>query len=363
MKKLILCCDGTWNTADQKTDGELCPTNVTKLGLRIAQHDAQGVPQVVYYHQGVGTGNWLDRVSGGAFGHGLEDNVYAVYRFLISNYEPGDQIFLFGFSRGAYTARSLGGMIRKCGIIRREFARRYFDAVALYRSAVHPDDAEACSFRRDCSVAGDGTIPIKCIGVWDTVGALGIPLAGLRALTRKNYQFFDTELSGLVEYAFHALAIDEHREPFQPTLWDAVPKPGQTVEQVWFCGAHSDVGGGYPETQLSDIALEWMLDRVGSARIGGPGLALDPIVSQYQPLAPDATTSALHDSRTGVFRLSAGVQRTIGLAKPKGGQGSVEDSRQSLHVSVRERWDRVPDYRPPALRDYFRRVGDPRAAQ
>lgn len=361
MKKLILCCDGTWNTADQKSNGELCPTNVIKLGLRIAKHDEQGVPQVIYYHQGVGTGNWLDRFSGGAFGDGLEENVYGVYRFLVTNYEPGDQIFLFGFSRGAYTARSVAGMIRKCGIIRREFARRYPDAVSLYRSPVHPDEDAACTFRRDCSVAGVDTIPIKCVGVWDTVGALGIPLQGLRSLTRKDYQFFDTELSGSVEYAFHALAIDEHREAFRPTLWDYVPKDGQTVEQVWFCGAHSDVGGGYRESALSDIALEWMLERIGSARTGGPGLALDPVVIRQQPLAPDAATRDLHDSRTGVFRIVGGIDRQIGLAKPKGGQGAVPDTRQRLHPSVLERWDRVPDYRPASLREYFRLSGDPRA--
>ncbi|GAC1632046.1 MAG: DUF2235 domain-containing protein [Nevskia sp.] len=358
MKKLILCCDGTWNAADQKTAGKLCPTNVIKLGLRVAKRDAQGVAQILYYHPGVGTGNWVDRLSGGAFGNGLEDNVYAVYQFLICNYEPGDQIFLFGFSRGAYTARSIAGMVRKCGIIRREYARRYVDAIALYRSGVHPNDDQACAFRNSCSVAGAEPIAIRCVGVWDTVGALGIPLEGLRSLTRQDYQFFDTELNGSVEYAFHALAIDEHRKPFTPTLWDYVPKPGQTVEQVWFCGAHSDVGGGYPESGLSDIALDWMLERVGS---GGPGLALDAAVVGESRLAPDPLSKDLHDSRDGIFKLASGIDRAIGLAKTRDGASAL-DPRQRLHESVLARWDGLPGYRPVSLRNYFKLTGDARGA-
>ena len=204
-------------------------------------------------------------MSGGAFGHGLEDNVYEAYRFLVGNYEPGDELFLFGFSRGAFTARSLAGMIRKCGILERQHVRRYPAAIALYRDDQHPDSPAARTFRRAHAVGGDATLPIRFIGVWDTVGALGIPLRGLRGLTRHKYQFHDTELSGSVAQACHALAIDERRAPFEPTLWAYRPKPGQTVEQVWFAGVHSDVGGGYPDTGLADITLEWMIDRAQGA--------------------------------------------------------------------------------------------------
>src|SRR5690606_17210148 len=118
MKRLVICCDGTWNRADQEEDDIPCPTNVVKIAFRIAKRDGD-IPQLVYYDEGVGTGNSLDRVTGGAFGRGLEENIHQAYRFLIANYEPGDEIFLFGFSRGAFTARSLGGMIRKCGILGR----------------------------------------------------------------------------------------------------------------------------------------------------------------------------------------------------------------------------------------------------
>ena len=355
MKRLILCCDGTWNRADQKSNGEPCPTNVVKLAYRIAKRDAAGVPQIVYYDHGVGTGNSLDRLSGGAFGGGLEENIHDAYRFLMANYEEGDEIFLFGFSRGAFTARSIGGMIRNCGILKRESVRHYTDAIALYRDGErHPDHAFSVDFRGQHSVCGEGSVEIKFIGVWDTVGALGIPVRGLKGLTRDRHQFHDTELSGSVRNAYHALAIDERRGPFAPTLWLEKPKPGQTVEQVWFAGVHSDIGGGYPEPQLSDIALRWMLDaasRHGLALAEMAGYDLDP-----RPTAPK------HESRKGMYRLTPGHDRPIGLRVTREGEITREpDSTQSVHPSVRERWESDKAWRPVGLRDYFRRMGKPEA--
>lgn len=332
MKRLILCCDGTWNSADQEKNGAPCPTNVVKLGYRVAKRDG-GIPQLIYYDQGVGTGNTLDRMTGGAFGDGLEENIHDAYRFLVANYEPGDELYLFGFSRGAFTVRSVGGMIRKCGILERRAVRYYRDAIALYRNEQHPDDAQPKAFRKSCSVIPEESIPVRMIGVWDTVGSLGIPLRGLRWLTRREHQFHDTELSGSVQVACHALAIDERRAPFAPTLWDYKPKPGQQVEQVWFCGAHSDVGGGYAETGLSDIALEWM---IGKARAAG--LAFDAAATAAYPLKPDPL-GELHNSKTGVYRLTAGIDRAIGA-----------DPTQSVHPSVRARWEADPGYRPAPLK-------------
>ncbi|MGQ0543936.1 MAG: DUF2235 domain-containing protein [Betaproteobacteria bacterium] len=333
MKRLILCCDGTWNSADQEKSGTPCPTNVVKLGYRLAKRDG-GIAQVIYYDQGVGTGNTIDRMTGGAFGDGLEENIHDAYRFLVANYEPGDELYLFGFSRGAFTVRSIGGMIRKCGILERRAVRQYRDAIALYRGEQHPDDARCVSFRKSFSfVEKTG---IRMIGVWDTVGSLGIPLRGLRWLTRREHQFHDTELSGSVEIACHALAVDERRAPFAPTLWDYKPKPGQQVEQVWFCGAHSDVGGGYAETGLSDIALEWMIGRARAA-----GLAFDAAALAAYPLRPDPL-GQLHDSKTGLYRLTAGIDRRIGT-----------DPTQSVHESVKARWDADPGYRPASLKGTF----------
>jgi uncharacterized protein (DUF2235 family) len=314
---------------------------------------------VTYYGQGVGTGNVVDRFSGGAFGRGLEENIHDAYRFLIANYEPGDEIYIFGFSRGAYTARSLGGMIRKCGVLKREAVGEYHNALELYRSAaVKADDPPALAFREKHSLCGREPVAIQLIGVWDTVGALGIPLRGLRWVTRKDYQFHDTELSQSVKFAYHALAIDEHRGPFEPTLWMAKAKPGQTIEQVWFCGAHSDVGGGYPERGLSDLALDWMI-----AKARGAGLAFDAPAMAALPLHPNHRET-IHDSKKGVYNVTRGLDRPIGLASPGTGDppdaAGKNDPTQSLHPSVLKRWDEDASYRPKSLREYFQRIGDPR---
>ncbi len=349
-KRLILCCDGTWNTADQQKDGQACPSNVVRLAYRIAKRDGD-IPQIIYYDQGVGTGNWVDRVSGGAFGNGLEDNIHDAYRFLIANYELGDEIHLFGFSRGAFTARSIGGMIRKCGILRRDHIDQYVQALTMYRSdVIHPDDDAAFQFRSDFS-ENPADIPIKFIGVWDTVGSLGIPLRGLRSLTRSKHQFHDTELSGTVEFAYQALAIDEHRAPFEPTLWLNKPKAGQTVEQTWFCGAHSDVGGGYPECELADITLAWMIEKAKAH------LRFDQRAMEGFRLEPDPL-GMIHNSKTGLYRVTAGIDRTIGLDKTK-----KVDASQSIHPTVLRRWDTNKEYRPDSLRTYFKLTSDQRGSQ
>ena len=344
MKRLILCCDGTWNSADQVKNGTPCPTNVVKLAYRIAKRDAAGMPQIVHYDQGVGTGNSLDRLTGGAFGEGLEDNIYRAYRFLIANYEPGDEIWLFGFSRGAFTARSVAGVIRKCGILSRSAVQHYIKAVELYKlSDVHPDDPTAVEFRRLFSCCGNDSIKIRFIGVWDTVGALGIPLRGLRWVSRRDYTFHDTALSGTVELAYHALALDEHREPFRPSLWMEKRKPNQTIEQVWFPGVHSDIGGGYAESALSDITLDWMMNRARDA-----GLELDAEAMAAHPLSPDPA-GVIHHSKTGFYKFTRGIDRAIDTG-----------GTQSVHASAIARWDNDPSYCPNNLLAWFKEQADVR---
>jgi uncharacterized protein (DUF2235 family) len=355
MKRICIFCDGTWNRADQETGSIPCPTNVVKLAYRTAKQDGNA-SQLIFYDQGVGTGNMLDRISGGAFGEGLEDNVLDAYRFLIANYLQGDELFIFGFSRGAFTARSLVGMIRKCGIVRRDSIVQYRDAVKLYHNELHPDDPEPTKFREQYAVGGLEPTRVKFIGVWDTVGALGIPLRGLRWLTRQDFQFHDTELSGIVQNAFHALAIDEHRAPFEPTLWSSQRKEGQKVEQAWFCGVHSDVGGGYAETGLSDISLEWMMSKAVDA-----GLVLDTDACRAYPLSPDPRAKP-HNSKRGLFALTLGIHRDMGLL-PKLPDADLSrprqrDMTQSVHSSVLKRWDEDPSYRPEQLRRYFKLIGD-----
>lgn len=363
MKRLIICCDGTWNRADQARDGKPCPTNVLRAAYHIAKRDTDDltIPQVLFYDQGVGTGNALDRLSGGAFGHGLKDNIFDAYRFLIANYEEGDDIFIFGFSRGAYTARSLAGMIRNCGILKRTSVTGYLEALALYQDRNSgPDDDVALAFKKKHSVLPDKDIPIRFIGVWDTVGSMGIPLRGLRYLTRRKYQFHDVQLSKTVRHACHALAIDERRAPFAPTLFFQKPseRGEQIVEQRWFCGVHSDVGGGYEERRLSDLTLEWMLERAGSA-----GLKVDPSVRTLIPTQA-SHQGEIHNSKKGFYKLTMGIDRPIGLGpkdptRPEGPQ--QEDPTQSLDESVLRRWDEDRTYRPKRLREYFRRKGDRRA--
>lgn len=358
MKRILVFCDGTWNRADQERAGQPCPTNIVETAFRIAKRDGS-IDQVVNYDQGVGTGNQLDHLTGGAFGEGLEANIHEAYRFLVANYEHDDDIYLLGFSRGAYTVRSLGGMIRKCGVLKRDAVDQYGRAVELYRSEEHPDDPGPKHFRKQFAVNGLDGQRIKMIGVWDTVGALGIPLRGLRWLKRRKFRFHDPELSGIVEYGFHALAIDEHRAPFAPTLWAAKAKESQHIEQVWFCGAHSDVGGGYSQRGLSDIALKWMLGKIQEA-----DLVLDKEADASFPLSPNPR-SQVHNSKKGLYRATRGINRKIGVAAryPDEPEDSPEqdDPTQSLHPSVLTRWDEDPAYRPPSLIEYFARVNDPRS--
>lgn len=353
MKRLIICCDGTWSSADQRQHNGPSPTNVVHLAFRTAKHDG-GTQQITWYNQGVGTGgNVLDRATGGAFGSGLEDNLHDAYRFLIANYEMCDEIFLCGFSRGAFTVRSLAGMIRKCGILRREAVASYHETLALYRAAIpHPTDAESDRFRRQHSIAGNHTIPIRFIGVWDTVGALGVPLCGLRELTRHDHLFHDTALSGSVQGAYQALAIDERRAPFRPTLWHYQPKEGQTVEQIWFAGSHGDVGGGYAEHALSDGPLQWLMERARDC-----GLAFDEAACAAYPARPDPVAQ-IHDSRRGIWGLAPAEWRGIGLSNALTGcrVTSEPDPTQRLHESVLRRWDAVPGYRPQNVVEYLQRT-------
>jgi uncharacterized protein (DUF2235 family) len=330
---IVICCDGTWNSADQEAvNGELCVTNVLKIACRLRKETAEGALQIVYYDQGVGTGNVLDRVVGGAFGEGLEANIHDAYRFLIANYEPNDKIYIFGFSRGAYTARSLAGMIRRCGILRRDKVREYPNAKSIYRTTRSADDPAAVQFRQRAAIESD--TPIQCVGVWDTVGALGIPLRAFGRQNKERYEFLDTRLSKAVKFAFHALAIDEHRGTFKPTLWDSTPVADQVVQQVWFAGAHSDVGGGYPEHSLSDIALEWMMGAAVTA-----GLELDPdVILALKPPNPPDPLQKVHDSKKGFYNLQPGLERPVGAF-----------STEYFHQRLVERWQKDQSYRPKSL--------------
>ncbi len=261
MKRIVICSDGTWQTPNQDNI-----THVLEMARAVLPTAPDGTAQVVFYDWGVGTESWINRLVGGVSGKGIDKNIRDCYRFLAHNYEDGDEIYLFGFSRGAYTVRSLAGLIRNCGILTKAEAGRLPEAYAMYRRHdAGPNSEVAKTFRSRNSREA----MVRFIGVWDTVGALGIPLRGLSKLTAHRYEFHDVELSRYVQHASHALAIDERRGPFRPSLWQAKPKEGQIVEQVWFAGVHSDVGGSL-DPALGMPSFDWMKERASSA-----GLALD----------------------------------------------------------------------------------------
>jgi uncharacterized protein (DUF2235 family) len=347
VKRLVMCCDGTWSTPDQERNGKPCPTNVTKIATAVAS-EGDGTAQSIFYQPGVGTAVG-QRLRGGAFGWGLSKGVQDVYRFVVDNYEPGDELFFFGFSRGAYMARSTVGLIRNAGILRHENASRIKQAYQLYRDrGVKPRDTESELFRRSFS---HGQAAIRFLGVWDTVGALGIPLYRnpLTALTNRRWQFHDVELSGSVQAAYQALAIDETRRPFEAAVWEQGPDADdQTLEQVWFAGCHSDVGGGLTDTALSDVALGWMADR---ARSCGLGFREDAFVWPENGAQPSRRNAGfvpdprgrLHDSSTGAARLLGRAVRTLG-SRPSG--------REAVASTALIRRQHDATYRPSNLESF-----------
>ncbi len=349
-RKLIVCADGTWNTADETDHGTPCPTNVRKIATALLPADRAGTPQVVHYHAGVGT-NFGQQLTGGAFGAGLFENVRECYRFLIQNYEPGDRLHFFGFSRGAYTVRSLTGLIRCCGILRRGHEGQEDAAVAHYRSYdedTAPDSPRMRAFRKEHAHHDEQEIEV--IGVWDTVGAMGIPgLDGrFRLMHGLDWQFHDVKLSSYVKNAFHALAIHEHRKEFVPALWEQTESgaaKGQCLEQMWFTGSHSDVGGGYAEAGLSDVALMWMIEKVKAC-----GLEFDE--AGVGKITANALANA-HDSFSVLYKVLAvlghstsGVWRELGPTQAK---ARWED----VHPTAVERF-RTPNIKPGFWPETFR---------
>ncbi|GIJ00400.1 putative alpha/beta hydrolase family protein DUF2235 [Sediminihabitans luteus] len=263
MKRIVLCCDGTWNSPVRES-----VSNVEKIARAVATGIVgDGVVQEVHTVGGVGSrGYLLDRVLGGAFGYGITTNVVEGYREIALGYSPGDEIFVFGFSRGAYTARSVVGMIAAVGLLRPEavLENRLREAERLYRERSDATADVRAAFRREHAYA---SVPVRMLGVFDTVGALGVP-----GLTRRRSRFHDVRLGRDVVCARQALAIDERRRTFEPCLWEvpeAEARPGR-VKQVWFPGVHSDVGGSTRHTALSDVTLRWM---VGEAE--SQGLVVD----------------------------------------------------------------------------------------
>jgi len=292
MAQLVVCCDGTWQ--DLVDDSNACRL------ARAFVPKSDG--QQARYVPGVGTsGNRLTDLRAGLTAAGLDGSILDAYGWLAEHFRAGDEISLFGFSRGAYTARSVAGMIGLVGLVAgadlEESARNsaVHRAYRRYRDLrEHPENGSWAEGITLAYAPGDPVFPIEFIGVWDTVGALGIPAyVGVPDLlhSRERYQFLDVELNPRVRHARHAVSLDEMRGPFRPTLWDFDPE--QDVVQAWFPGDHCDVGGGHRERQLSDVTLQWMVDE--ATRVAG--LTFD--LTRIEGFAPSPEGRA-HGMPTGL---------------------------------------------------------------
>jgi uncharacterized protein (DUF2235 family) len=375
MARIAIFCDGTWSSPTLRQ-----PTHVVRLFGRTRTTNAQHT----CYFEGVGAdareagllGKTLMKIGGGAFGWGLNDNIKQAYAALCAQYEAGDEIFIFGFSRGAYTARSLAGMIRKCGIVADPTPAMLDKAFTLYRKAGvenHPDALRVMQARRRLSPrfatsqsemewravtpwTGDTgpmhKVEIAYLGIWDTVGALGIPaplLGPVANLWNRKYRFHDTLLSSLVKSARHAVALDERRVFYKPALWDNLEasrdheglnkgdrSARRPYQQVWFTGNHAIVGGSAPKARaLTGQSLQWIAE---GAQAAGLEIDMDGLLDR----APDPMANSHTLDQPPLLYLIAG-----NLLKWRSGPGHAVDLHASAAVRVKGR----RDYRPRALRN------------
>lgn len=349
MKRLAIYLDGTFNTLNNNT-------NVWRL-KSLTSHTPD---QRVYYSQGVGTVRG-EVVRGGVAGYGIDEEIIRAYTWLIENFDDGDEIFIFGFSRGAYTARSLSGLISKCGILKlgaplsiEQLYDRYRLYVAptirsLLGKALPPD----AHIEEKWLTRYSRPTKIKFIGVWDTVGSMGIPVGSADAKVHK-YRFLDTHLRLDNEYAFHALALDEHRANFDATFWTRTLKHGEEgspertiehVEQRWFVGCHANVGGGYASDPLSQRPLVWLMDKAAAL-----GLVFrEKVDVDVAEIAP-----AIHDSYAefgkGLYHwISSRFFRTVGAPPNEGTVATTARINETIDGAVFDRWRSDASYRPKNL--------------
>ena len=311
-KNIVVCCDGTGNRGG-KTRG----TNVWRMFCAVDQHSDEPL-QVTYYDDGVGTDDlhWL-RLLGGAFGWGLSRNIRQAYAFLSLNYEPGDQVFLFGFSRGAFTVRSLAGMVLDIGLLTRDALLTASSRERTLRKLLRAHRStgpgwKAWRLKRAHSLGGYRCEPLRkdvdihFIGVWDTVDAVGVPFDAMKApikwgaglLGLRAWQFAKKTLHPKVKHAFQALSLDDERKTFLPEIWktkgDGDCHCNERIEQVWFAGVHSNVGGGYPKDALALVTLDWMMQKAGTC-----GLRFSEGRLETVQRGADAH-GRIYDSRTGL---------------------------------------------------------------
>ncbi len=371
-KNIVVCMDGTGNYG-AKARG----TNVWRIYNAVDRHN-KNCEQIVYYDDGVGTENLrLLRLIAGAFGFGLSRKIRDAYTFLVMNHKDGDQIFLFGFSRGAFAVRSLASMICRCGLLernaflespRRIRQRTLMRVLAAYRSEKRisrderEDETETANIRR-CLGVGDlpmRTVPIEFLGVWDTVDAVGGTFGGLSLLDgvsrwlfgKRWWGFHDLDPHPDIRHAYQALALDDERRTFHPKVWSrsnnglaempASPAgeaskavTGQVVEQVWFAGVHSNVGGGYPKDALSLVPLLWMMCRAQDC-----GLRF--VKRLWKEFTDEADAHGrMYDSRAGLRWFYRYGRREL----------HCQPELPAIHESVFQRIERGTEFYGPKLID------------
>jgi hypothetical protein len=394
---------GTWMNADMGVKDATAssnpvdpvlqpPTNVTRICRSVARNDSKGNAQIGYYQSGIGTDNLVDSIVGGATGLGLAEHIREAYHFLAQNYdqEAGDEIYLVGFSRGSFTARSIAAFISNVGLLTQKGMLCFYPVFQDWENQLKP----LTQWKPNAKFPWPGPRPnlysnseeytkelfnrgltrkdvkIKAVACYDTVGSLGIPRIGIFSSgvpphISLDYAFVDTTVPDKVEHAIHALALDELRKPFSPTIWEK-PSPGQTLTQVWFQGAHADVGGGYNDLRPGDISLAWMVSQLS------PYLKFDYDVLKLQlhdPTVPQAkdprpwSCGQIHDEFKGEMKLGGWIYRTPMEYHPYDHDTGKEiqdrvlvNTCEKLHSSVRIRMG-IPgkgledkgDYNPPSL--------------
>jgi len=337
MANIVICADGTWGRPEEDIEKDF-PTNVLRLARSI-KPSSGSLKQHVFYDWGLGS--YHSKVSAGATGRGIHKNIVDGYRYIVQNYASGDKIFLFGFSRGAYTVRALCGLINNCGIPKRPDAKYIAQAWRIYKSASktnRPDGDDTKEFRAShCHQSRN----VHFVGVWDTVGSLGIPFS-LMGMFKGKDEFYDTKMGSNVSFARHALAIDEQRQDFEPTVW--TPRPGVNLKQIWFAGSHADVGGSCgPDKHTgliaADAPLEWVLSEAEKQ-----GLRAE---SYIKTEFTDSINAKTHKSRDHVYRFKKRLHRPL----------IIDDKPTKIHPSVKSRYLADDDYRPPQLKSLVNELG------
>lgn len=301
-RRLILCLDGTWNSADGASITSIVRLRDIIEPGRVALPNGGEIEQRIYYDEGVGTTGTLRRWFDGATGRGLSQNVRQAYRYLAANYRPGDQILIFGFSRGAFTARSVAGYIGASGLLKPENCdaqseQRAWDYYRTPPKDRYPREGQALD------ALSQPKVRISALGVFDTVGSLGIPSGLFRSWSQARFQFHDTTLGSNIDIALHALAADEKRYSFGPALWQLPQHRNyRHVEQVWFPGVHSDVGGGYSDDGIGRLALDWMLKRIHDLGVPlGVDVQLRPGADWVRRSTRADGAATPRESRTALF--------------------------------------------------------------